>query len=255
MSGESLHREDPTGRFSDRADSYARYRPDYPADAVTAVAGGLGCAPEPIAADLGAGTGISSWQLAERGIFVYALEPNQEMRLRIRPHPRIAPVDAAAESIPLEDSSIDLVTAFQAFHWFDPARALPEIARVLRPRGRLALVWNERDDERDPFTARWRVLARCAADDHPAESRMDHSKALYQSTLFANVRRLSFQHEQRLDWDGVVGRLASTSYIPSSGRAWDDLLAGMRALYDEFKDERGIVRLQYETRVYLAEKP
>ncbi|HEU5161574.1 MAG TPA: class I SAM-dependent methyltransferase, partial [Thermoanaerobaculia bacterium] len=221
MSGESLHRENPTGRFSGRADAYARYRPDYPADALQAVAGGLGCAPEPIAADLGAGTGISSWQLAERGIFVYALEPNEEMRLRMLPHPRIVPIDARAESIPLEDSSIDLVTAFQAFHWFDPARALPEIARVLRPRGRLALLWNERDDERDLFTERWRVLARRASGDHPAESRMDHSRALYESALFVNVRRLSFQHEQALDWDGVIGRLASTSYIPSSGPAWE----------------------------------
>ena len=255
MSGEPLHRDDPTGRFTARADAYARHRPDYPANAIDAIVAGLGCAPEPIAADLGAGTGISSRQLAERGIFVYAVEPNEEMRLRIPAHPRIAPLDASAESLPLEDGSLALVTAFQAFHWFDPSRALPEIARVLRPGGRIALVWNERDDARDRFTAKWRALARTASGDHAAESRMDHSRALFECGRFANARRLSFQHEQQLDWDGVIGRLASTSYIPSSGTAWEELLAGMRALYDEFRDERGIVRLQYETRVYLAEKP
>lgn len=253
MSDTPLHRDDPTGRFSERATAYARFRPDYPAAAIDTILAGF--VTSPVIADLGAGTGISARQLAERGALVYAVEPNDEMRSRIDPHPRIERVAAAAESLPFEDGRIDLVTAFQAFHWFDPERALPEARRVLRPGGRIALVWNERDDERDAFTARWRERVRRACADHPAESRMDHSGPLYACGLFENVRRLSFPHEQPLDWEGVIGRLASTSYIPASGPAWEELIGGMRALYDEFRDERGIVRLQYETRVYLGEKP
>lgn len=255
MSDTPLHREDPTGRFSDRASAYARYRPDYPAAALEAVLDAAGVPPsEIVVADLGAGTGISSRLIAERGALVHAVEPNAAMRERIAAHPRIRPVAAPAEALPFESGSIDLVTAFQAFHWFDPEPALAEARRVLRTGGALALVWNERDDERDAFTAEYRILVREASNDHSAESRMEHVGPLYASPHFTNVRKLAFPHEQRLDWDGVIGRLRSTSYLPQEGAAWERLLARMRELHARYADARGIVALVYETKVYVAER-
>lgn len=251
MSDTPLHRDDPTGRFSSRAEAYARYRPDYAASAIDAVLDRL---PAPVVADIGAGTGISSRQLADRGAFVYAVEPNEEMRGMIALHPRIEPVAAQAESLPFDDGAIDLVTAFQAFHWFEPARALREARRVLRPGGRIALVWNERHDERDDYTAAWRVLVRSASGNHPAEARIDTARAFLDTTLFANVRALSFPHEQRMDWEGVVGRLRSMSYVPPWGAAWEELVAAMRALHARWADERGTVSLALETKVYLGER-
>ncbi len=251
MSETPLYRDDPTGRFSGRSDDYARFRPDYAAAAFDAILDGFNL---PVIADLGAGTGIASRQLADRGAFVYAVEPNEEMRARIDAHPRIEPVAAAAESLPFGDASIDLVTAFQAFHWFDPERALREARRVLRAGGRIALVWNERHDERDAYTAAWRVLVRRASNDHPAEARLETARAFLETPHFANIRQLSFPHEQRMDWDGVCGRLRSMSYVPPEGPAWDDLIAGMRALHERWADERGVVTLALETRVFLGEK-
>lgn len=255
MNDEALHRMSPQARFSDRADAYARCRPDYPAaalDAILSEVSGVGERKITVA-DLGAGTGISSRMLAERGCFVHAIEPNAEMRSRMRPHLLVEIVDAGAESIPLGEGSVDLVTAFQAFHWFDPARSLTEAHRILRTRGLLALVWNERDDERDPFTAAYRTIVREASGNHPAESRMEHVGPLYGSMLFTGIRKLSFPHFQSLDLDGLMGRLQSTSYLPKEGAAWDRLAAAMRELHGEWADPDGVVRLIYETRVYLAD--
>ncbi len=240
----------PVERFSTRADAYARWRPDYPAGAIDAAVEGLlgGCR----IADVGAGTGISSRMIADRGAHVYAVEPNAAMRALIPPHPNIEPVDAPAETLPFDDASLDLVTVFQAFHWFDPDRFLAESHRVLRPGGRLALVWNERDDERDAFTAAYRTIVRKASGDHPAEARMDHVGPLYASSLFTDVNKLTFPHAQRLDWEGLLGRMQSTSYLPREGDAWTALVETMRELYARHAGMGGTVTLVYETRVYLA---
>src|SRR5262245_13861892 len=135
MSGPRLHTMNPTGRFSDRASDYVKYRPTYPAAAIDAVLEGLGPAGTLVAADVGAGTGISSRLLAERGVRVIAVEPNRVMRDAAEPHELVEWRDGRAEGTGLESSSLDLVLCAQSFHWFEPAAALGELARVLRPGG------------------------------------------------------------------------------------------------------------------------
>jgi SAM-dependent methyltransferase len=246
-----LHAQNPTGRFAGRAEAYARWRPDYPAAALESI---LGSEPHGAAlADLGAGTGISSRQLASRGAHVIAIEPNPEMCALILPMPGLVPVIGTAESIPLRSSCVRIATAFQAFHWFDAERALAEIHRVLVPGGRLALVWNERDD-RDDFTAAYREIVRAASGNHPAEARMEGVEALSHSEHFFAPELLVFPHEQRLDREGLMGRMRSTSYLPSEGSAWDSLASQMEALRTRWVDANGFVRLAYETRVWIAKR-
>ena len=249
MTETPLHAQNPTGRFAGRSEAYARWRPDYPAAAIESV---LGAEPRGVPlVDLGAGTGISSRQLASRGARVIAIEPNPEMCALISPMQTLLPVIATAESIPLRSGSVRIATAFQAFHWFDAEPALAEIHRVLLPGGWLALVWNERDD-RDPFTAAYREIVRAASANHPAESRMEQVEALKRSTLFVAPVLKVFPHEQRLDREGLEGRMRSTSYLPSEGAAWDSLASEMEALRNEWADANGFVRLAYETRVWIA---
>lgn len=251
MSQVSLHQQNPKGRFSGRAADYARWRPDYPAAAIDAI---LDSAPDGVTiADLGAGTGISSRQLASRGARVIAIEPNPEMCALVLRGNALAPVIGAAESIPLLKGSVRIATAFQAFHWFEAERALAEIHRVLVPGGRLALVWNERDD-RDSFTAAYREIVRAASGNHPAESRMEQVEALARSEHFFAPELLVFPHEQCLDREGLVGRMRSTSYLPSAGAAWDSLASQMEALRRKWADANGFVRLAYQTRVWIAER-
>jgi len=119
---------DSTTRFSDRADDYARFRPTYPREIVDAILAGFD---NPAVADLGAGTGISSRLLADAGARVFAVEPNAPMRAQIVSSTNVTPIDGRAETTSLPEASIDIVTAFQAYHWFKPEAVFTEVARIV----------------------------------------------------------------------------------------------------------------------------
>ncbi len=169
----------PFTAFAEVAGAYERGRPSYPEDAVRWLAGDEPCD----IVDLGAGTGKLTRALVALGHRVTAVEPLAEMRAQLESAvPGVAAVSGNAESMPLEDASADVVTCAQAFHWFDHAVALPEIARILRPGGRLALVWNTRDD-RDTWVAELSEISRERVDRRerrrgpdPAERALRHRR-------------------------------------------------------------------------------
>lgn len=244
---------DPTGRFSNRADEYARYRPTYPREAIDALLYGLG-APETLhALDVGAGTGISSRLLAERGVRVTAVEPNREMREAAAPDARVSFVDGTAEAIPVADGAADLVLAAQAFHWFRAEPSVREMARALRPGGRLALMWNRRSTH-DPFTAGYRD-ALLAIGANPALEAMESDVgAVERSGLFAPTHVERFVHAQPLDREALVGRALSASYVPKEGPALAELVAKLDALFARHAGAAGTVALVYETEIRLSER-
>ncbi|MGC8713599.1 MAG: class I SAM-dependent methyltransferase [Leptodesmis sp.] len=125
--------------FSDRGEDYEKYRPIYPASAIDTILSDLGYLSQIVAADVGAGTGIGARLLADRGIQVLAIEPNEDMRTAATSHENVEFLVGTAEQIPLDSASVDLVTSFQAFHWFDFDKSLKEFRRILKPSGRLAL--------------------------------------------------------------------------------------------------------------------
>ncbi len=241
----------PLSRFSDRAEDYAKYRPSYPEEAIALILEGLGHPSQLAAADIGAGTGISSRLLAQRGVRVIAIEPNAAMRTSAEPHPLVESRDGSAEATNLCDRSVDVVTCFQAFHWFDPEPTLSEFHRILNPSGRLALVWNDRDTD-DEFTQGYTQLVKIASNNHPAESRLVSVEPLLSSPLFPDVRRYTFTYRQKLDLEGLIGRVRSVSYIPQAGPELEQLISGLKELHGRFCDENGFVYMTYHTSVYLA---
>jgi len=252
MNDQPLHEMKPLTRFSDRVADYVRFRPDYPEAAIDAVVSGLGYAGMLTVADIGAGTGILSWQIAARGALVVAVEPNEEMRRAITPHERILLQDGTAEVTGLKDESVDLVVCAQAFHWFDPVFALPEIRRVLRGLGRLALIWNVRDAD-DPVMNGYSEALREASGDHPAQRMGVPIEVISDSEHFVNVRESAFPHLQRLGAEGLIGRARSASYCPQDGPRFEKLAEVLRALHAAHADESGLVSLRYKTRVVLAD--
>lgn len=198
-------------RFDDAAVAYARHRPGYPSAAIDlVVAGGIA-----EAADVGAGTGIASRQLAERGIRVIAVEPNAAMRAQAEPVAGIVWRDGTGEATGLDDASVDLAAAFQAFHWFATPAALREFRRIARTRA--ALVQYERD-EADAATRAYGDIVRAYALDDTERKRLE-ALAFFAEFPGARVTRSAVPFVQRLDLAGLLGRAASTSYLPKDGDA------------------------------------
>lgn len=253
-----LHELDPTRRFSDRGREYARYRPSYPAEAIDAIMRavqehrGKCDVAELLAADIGAGTGISSRLLAERGLRVIAVEPNAGMRGSAEPHDSVEWRAGSAEATGLPDASVDLVLCAQAFHWFDQQRALAEFHRILRASGVLCLMWNDRDNS-DPLTAAYGQAILKASGNHPAaRDRSECGEVVFSTPQFSGAKMETFAYEQVMDLDGLVGRALSASYSPKSGPAHHTLVEQLRAAHRAHADGAGFVRMKYRTRVYTA---
>jgi SAM-dependent methyltransferase len=227
------------------AGAYERGRPGYPEKAVRWLAGDE---PRDVV-DLGAGTGKLTRALVELGHRVTAIEPLPEMLERI---PDAAPGAFAilgnAEIIPLPDAHADVVTCAQSFHWFDHPVALPEIARVLRPAGRLALVWNTRD-ESDPWVVR---LSAVIGAESIGES--DVEEPIAASGLYGPVERTTFRFEQLLGRELLLDLVLSRSYcakLPPAERT--PVLDAVGELYDEVARPDGI-RLPYVTECFRAQR-
>jgi SAM-dependent methyltransferase len=235
----------PYTAFAEVAAAYERGRPGYPPGAVRWMVGDALVD----VVDLGAGTGKLTRAIVALGHRVVAVEPLDEMRAHLEAAvPEARAVSGKAESMPLGDASADVVTSAQAFHWFDHDDALPEIARVLRPGGRLALVWNSRDD-RDPWMAR---LSAIIGNETIQES--DVVPILDESGLFRWVETARFSFEQVLDRDGLLDLVLSRSYLaklPPADR--EPVLEAVGALFDETA-EHGGVRLAYITECFRATK-
>jgi SAM-dependent methyltransferase len=241
---------DSTLRFGDRVEDYARYRPAYPREAIVAVLGG---SPAPRVADLGAGTGISAVLLADAGAEVFAVEPNAGMRRAIPQRERVHPVNGTAESTGLPEASVDLITAFQAYHWFDPARVFAEADRIARRPARFAAVWNERD-ERDPFTRRYGEIIRPYMLDDTEHRRQNTGVAEHIERFgWGPPRLLEFRHDVPMTLDAYLGRARSSSYLPNEGDAYEALAEELRAHFASAQHD-GVVRFAYVTAVHLGER-
>lgn len=247
-----LYAMNPLNRFSDRVADYVKYRPSYPAAAIDKILEGLGSPSHLVAADIGAGTGISSRLLAQRGVRVLAIEPNEAMRQAAQSHPLVEFQDATAEATSLADTCVDLVACFQSFHWFNPQPTLLEFHRILKSSGRLAVVWNERD-RHDEFTANYTQIVQIASNNHPAEQRRVAVEPLLTSLLFPNVQQYTFAYRQDLDLAGLIGRAMSTSYIPRTGETHQQLISNLQQLYESNCDRNSLVYLSYRTIVFIVE--
>ncbi|WP_035985879.1 class I SAM-dependent methyltransferase [Leptolyngbya sp. KIOST-1] len=248
-----LHTLDPLGRFSDRAQDYARYRSSYPRAAIAAILFGLSEPAQLVVADIGAGTGISSRLLGDLGARVIALEPNAEMRAAAAPHAQVTVQSGTAEQTGLGDRSVDVVTCCQSFHWFNAPPAVAEFSRILRPGGRLALLWNDWNLD-DPGTAAYRQIIQAAAT--RAIRHHDHTNSLHvveEHPGFAPVRHHSFDYAQSLTRPEVVGRTLSSSYMPKQGEAYEQFLEAIAAWHQIWAAPDGPATLRYVTNLYLAE--
>jgi SAM-dependent methyltransferase len=251
--------KDPTRRFSDRVADYVRYRPGYPEALLRTLMDEAGLGPGSRVADAGSGTGISTELLLRSGAEVWAVEPNAEMRAaaeaRLGSNPRFHSVAGTAEATTLSGASADLVAAGQAFHWFDRERFRAECVRILRgaPRtGRVALFWNSRRTESTPFLRAYEALLRRFGTDY---ERIDHMKLgpeVFEAFFGGSYEIRRFANHQVFDFEGLRGRLLSSSYTPAPGHpGHEPMLDELRRIFDRHQEE-GRVRIEYDTELHLG---
>ena len=247
---------DPTARFTGRVADYAAHRPSYPPELIGLLAREGVLKPADVVADVGSGTGLLTALLLANGNTVHAVEPNaamaEEARAQLGSNARFHAVPARAEGTGLPDASCDVITAAQAFHWFDVDAARTEFARILRPGGFVVLIWNMRRLDSTPFLRDYEaLLLRFAAEDYRKVSggwADEEAIARFFAPSRFEVRALEYR--QVFGFDGLRGRLLSSSYAPPAGHPrHEPMLAELRRIFDAHQQD-GAVAFEYDTQVY-----
>ena len=249
----------PTARFSDRVEDYVRYRPGYPPEVLDLLRAECGLRPSHIVADVASGTGLFTRLLLENGNSVFAVEPNTEMREMgvrqlesLQSNGRLVSVAGTAEETTLGSASVDFVTAAQAAHWFDRARARAEFARILRPEGWCVLIWNERRTETTPFLREYEQLLLTYGTDYQEVRHERTTAIIHEFFAPAPHQERVFDLRQRFDYKGTAGRLLSSSYAPLEGHPSHAPM--MQELQRIFRTHAidNMVEFEYNTRVYFG---
>jgi len=249
----SLHAKNGGVRaiFSSKVADYVASRPNYPAALLDALRALACTAPNGgCVADIGAGTGLLTRGLLERGLKVFAVEPNAAMRAaadeNLRHFSDYQSLDGGAESMPLPDASIDLITAAQAFHWFDADAARAEFLRVLKPHGQVALIWNDR--ETDPLqTALDAIFEKYGGAKRGALVDHENRQAVPRFFGTGAMRKMTYSNEQQLDEAGLSCLVFSRSYIPDRDSALaPEVTAEVQRIFRDMAFG-GTVTVRYQT--------
>lgn len=248
---------DPADRFSDRVDDYERFRPGYPPALTAWLRDHDALPPHAVVADIGAGTGLSSVPFLDAGCTVFAVEPNTAMRAAaewlLGGRTGFHSVAGRAEETTLASASIDLAVAATAFHWFDREATRTELARIVKPRGHVALFWNVRNLD-SAFMRGYEDILREHSAEYAAKDTRRRADEREVATFFSRsgYEKAVFPNAQPLDFAGLVGRAQSSSYAPRPGDpAHAPIVAALRDLFER-NAENGRIAMLYDTHLYLG---
>lgn len=244
-------------RFSNRVKNYVKYRPHYPKEILRVFRDEMNLTENSVIADIGSGTGISAKVFLENGNKVFGVEPNALMREAAEEYlnefENFVSVDAAAENTTLDENSVDFVVAAQAFHWFDNDDSRREFKRIMKDGGFVALMWNERQLDTNEFLREYEKLL--------VEFGTDYEKVRHDNINEENLAgffqtefcRFSTENVQTLDFDGLKGRLLSSSYMPSEENPrYDELVLNLERLFEKYA-EQGKIQILYHTNIFYSQ--
>jgi ubiquinone/menaquinone biosynthesis C-methylase UbiE len=246
-------------RFSSRAEDYLRYRPGYPAEVIPLLRHECDLCPGHLIADMGSGTGFLSELFLKNGNRVDGIEPNAERRKAgdeyLASYDGFVSVDASAEATTLDETSIDFITAGQAFHWFEADATRTEFRRIMKSDGWIVILWNDRQMDTPFASAYEELLVKYGVDYmHVREAYPDmhNVKQFFGSAPFSQH---CLSTAQAMDWEGLAGRLHSSSYAPQEGHPnYAPMMAALEQLF-QANQKNGVVRMEYATHVYIGRLP
>ncbi len=257
MHGMGIHEVAARG-FDSAAALYEAARPGYPRLVIDRLIEGLSLTPDSLLVDVAAGTGKLTRLLAERDTNPIALEPVLGMRSELRrTAPEIPIVAAMAEALPFRTASIDAVTVAQAFHWFDNPTSHHQLARVIRPGGKLALLWNARDRQVAWVDAIWSIMDRIER--HAPWRNHESARSANGRTIpgFSAFERSEFVHDHEVTREQVIQRIASVSHVAIlPEKQHSAVLEEVASILDTNPDTRGkpTLAITYRVDCFMAER-
>jgi SAM-dependent methyltransferase len=240
-------------RFSNRVANYVKYRPTYPAEVLRFLQDELKLQTDSVVADVGSGTGILTKMFLENGNAVYGVEPNAAMREAaeafLKDFPNFRSVDGTSGHTTLPDQSIDFVTAAQAFHWFDAEKARVEFKRILKPEGFAVLIWNARQLDTNEFLREYENFLLEFGSDYAKVRHENVSPEKLKDFFQSGFECVTFQNKQVLDFEGLRGRVLSSSYMPNERDArYEEMTKSLLRLFTKHAEDDKITVL-YDTNV------
>ena len=247
---------DTVERFSNRVTNYVKYRPSYPNEILEVFRDEMNLTETSVIADIGSGTGISSKVFLKNGNQVFGVEPNAAMRAAaenfLRDFPKFQSVDGTAENTNLPDASVDFVIAAQAFHWFDAEKTRVEFKRILRENGFVALIWNERQLDTSEFLREYERLLKKYGTDYEKVRHDNIDKEILKEFFQSEFSSKTFLNVQPLDFEGLKGRVSSSSYMPSENDPrFEPMVKELKRLFDN-RAESGKIQILYSTNIFYT---
>lgn len=248
---------DTVRRFSNRVANYVKYRPGYPPEMLELFKDAMGLTRDSVVADVGSGTGLSARPFLQNGNTVYGVEPNAAMREAaeeyLKDFPSFVSHEGSAEHTNLADDSLDFVIAAQAFHWFNAETTRTEFKRILRPGGYAALIWNERQLDTTEFLREYEKLLLQYANDYEKVRHENIDSRKLESFFESGYKHATFSNEQVFDFDGLRGRVLSSSYMPAEDDPkFPALEKELRALFTKHS-EQDRIKVFYDTNIYYKQ--
>jgi SAM-dependent methyltransferase len=246
-----------TERFSDRVENYVKYRPHYPKEIIPFLEKEIGLLQSSIIADIGSGTGISSEMFLKNGNTVYGIEPNKEMRKAgerlLAVYPKFQSISATAEETTLANNSIDIITAGQAFHWFDVSKTEIEFKRIIKKDGWVILIWNERETNASPFLKAYEEFLNTFGTDYKEVNHVNVYGSIEKLFETSGYKLQTFPNNQIFDYRALEGRLLSSSYTPSPDDSkYLPMLAELQTIFDKYQKNNSVI-FEYTTKVFYGQ--
>ena len=235
-------------KFNGMGKIYSKYRPSYPSDFIDYLFTDVGISKSSIIADIGSGTGILTRQLLEKGNKVYGIEPNADMRAiaetNLNNFPGFTSVNGNAEDTTIDDNSVDYITVAQAFHWFDREKFKKECQRILKPEGKVILVWNVRDNNNELVIENYEVNRKYCPNFKGFSDGMygKTNEADFSDLFNSKYETKVFPNNLIFDMDTFIGRNLSASYaLKSNDAQYNNYVNELKKIYKKYSNKGQLI--------------
>lgn len=241
-------------RFSDRVENYIKYRPDYPFEIIEFLKKEIDLTSDKVIADIGSGTGLSALNFLKNGNQVIGIEPNEEMRkageIFLKEYSKFSSQYGKSDNTNLPDNSIDLIIAGQAFHWFDVDKTKNEFKRILKGDRYVLLIWNEKNFSK-LFMSDYEKLLKTYGTDYDKVKQENIDDSILSNFFDKGYQLKEFYNNQIFDYQGVEGRMLSSSYIPLDATIRETITNELKNIFNKYQSDNKI-DFEYTTKVYYG---